>query len=591
MTYATLKDYPGAESFERITITLDGCDNTFGLAPCTATGEECFNSWETCKDPTNYIRTDKLISLCTHNAPSNLTDIPILKSVSERSGEPDPMRSLGRRGSITAALIDAVHDDVGIDPYVDQRAYDPLERGTFYPKLKARFPFWKNRVIEWESGYLDPDDNLYYAANMEKKTFLIDRTSYQKNSWSISAKDPLRLADDKLSKAPRPSRGVLSVAIAAAENPATINIATPDPTEYAFETWETFSAVRIGNEVYKYTGTTPITGGVQLTGVTTTLDDGYTTETESHDIDDDVQKCLWFRAMPSIEIVQALLVDFAAIPTAYVPYSEWLAEYTTWQAGFTMTRLVTEAEGVKKSIEEIITQSGTWAYWWEPVSKKILWSPIKPPDIGATVPILSDRDNIVSGTITREDEPEKLINEYYILFGQRDPTKKIDEVGNYRAGILEVDLDSQSANEDGETKTETIFGRWHTAASRGDLLAILTTMKKASSSIPFTVEFELHRKDDSLKTADFVELESAAILDQFGAPENLRLRIVRGSVNNQTVKYSAIKDIFRGRFAEIAPGALDGLLYTAATGEQQAQYVFIADAAGLVNGDKGYELL
>ena len=598
MSYDELKQHPGAEPFERITVYLDACSRVFSVSPCTATGEPCFNTWETCRDRPNYARVDKPISFCTATAsmPSNLTDIPFLSggtrgAVRERSGEPDPMRGLGRRGSISVSLIDAVHDDVGIDPYVSSRSYDPMERGTFYPKLKARFPYWKSRVIEWESGYIDPDDGLYYPANFQKKTYIIDSTSYRRGSWGISAKDPLRLADDKLSKMPRPSRGVLAEALAEDASPTTIDIATPDDTEYAFESFETFSAVRIGRQVFKYTGTTPITGGVRLTGVTRTLDDGYVTDTEDHDIDDEVQKCLWFRAMPSIEIVKTALESFADVPSEWIPYADWLDEYTTWQAGFTMTRLITEPEGVKAAIEEIIQQSGTWAYWWDPIAAKIRWSPIRPPDIGEIYPALSDRDNLVGDSVERKDEPEKLINEYYVLFGQRDPTRKRDETSNYRAVILGANQASQSVNEDGEVKTETVYGRWHTAASRANLLSIIATMIKTSAGIPFTVEFYLHKKDDAIKTSEFVTMESLAILNEFGNPADVRLRVVRGAVNGQQVKYKAVQDFFRGRFGRIAPADLSGLLYSAATEAQKAEYVFIADADGLIDGEDGYELL
>jgi hypothetical protein len=366
---------------------------------------------------------------------------------------------------------------------------------------------------------------------------------------------------------------------------------TPDDPEAAFESCATGSAVRRGKQVGKYPGTTPITGGVQLTGVTKTLNDDYVTEEEDHDIGDEVQKCLWFRAMPSIEIVQIALEDFAGVSNAWIPYATWLSDYTTWQSGFTMTRLITEPEGVKTAIEEIIKQSGTWAYWWDAVDQEVKWSPIRPPDIGETYPALSDRDNVVSDSIERKNEPESLINEYYVVFGQRDPTKKKDEISNYSTGLLEINLESQSSNEDGETKTEIVYGRWHTAASKSNLLSIIATMIKTSSGVPFTVEFELHKKDDAIKTADFVTMESLAILDEFGSPADVRLRVIRGAVNGETVKYKAIQDFYRGRFGRIAPAALDGLLYSAATDAQKAEYVFIAAADGLIDGDTGYELL
>lgn len=106
---------------------------------------------------------------------------------------------------------------------------------------------------------------------------------------------------------PKRSKGELAIAIAEGENPANIEIVTADNTEYDFEPFETFSAVRIGDEVYKYTGITVITDGVRLTGCTTTLDGGYSTITEDHDVGDEVQKCIWYRDMRAVTIVKHIL--------------------------------------------------------------------------------------------------------------------------------------------------------------------------------------------------------------------------------------------------------------------------------------------
>jgi len=43
-------------------LTLDFCANTYGVAPCTASGAvgtECYNTYETCQDIPNYIKTTK----------------------------------------------------------------------------------------------------------------------------------------------------------------------------------------------------------------------------------------------------------------------------------------------------------------------------------------------------------------------------------------------------------------------------------------------------------------------------------------------------------------------------------------------------
>lgn len=595
MSYATLKETVGVEPFQRVTCYQKGCSLTYGVAPCTASlsaGNECFNSWETCQDKVNYDQTDKVISFCTpvSNLPPSLTDLPFLEDVDMKGGEPDPMESIGSRTSLDIRFIDAVHDDTGIDPYVDTRTYDPLERGTFWPKIKARYPYWKNLIVEWEHGYLENGE--YDAANFKKLTFIIDSLEGRKGRWRMKAKDPLRLLDDDKAKMPRPSIGVLTFDMAEGANPSTIDITTSDQSEYDIESYEDgFSAVRIGKEVFKYTGVTPISGGVRLTGVTTTLDDDYETETEDHDAEDEVQKCLWIRDTKSVRVVQIAMEEYGNINPAYVPYTDWENLHTTWQAGFNLTRLITEPEGVKKQLNEIIKQSGTWAYWWDAEANEIKFQPIRPPDFDEIIASFSERDHLVKDSVSRKDEPDRLFNEVYIVFGQRDPTKKMDEIGNYSTGVLEFDSDSISDNETGERKTKTIHARWVPANKRQNLRAIASKMINAGATIPFTIEFELHKKDD-YSTADFVSLESALILDQFGATTDTRLRIIRGKANGQVVKYKAIEEFFRARFGRWAPSSLSGLTYAAATDSQRSQYIFWADASGkMSDNEDGYRWL
>ena len=78
--------------------------------------------------------------------------IPFLKSVQSDLGEPDPENGLGKRTSVSFTLLDAPHDDIGIDPYVSSRTYNPMERGTFWPRFKIALAVLQRaggRVVSW----------------------------------------------------------------------------------------------------------------------------------------------------------------------------------------------------------------------------------------------------------------------------------------------------------------------------------------------------------------------------------------------------------------------------------------------------------
>lgn len=600
MAYDEAKQEFGRLPFDWVRLHLEGCKLRFGQTnehgTCPASGDPCFQSWETCKARSAYVPGPFKVTFCTPLAdmPDDLDFIPLLNDngIRPRAGTPDPMRSLGERGSITFRFTDATHDDIGIDPYVDQRDYDPLERGTFWPRFRARWPHYQGRLIEWGSGFLADDG--YDPDNFKVRAYAMDNISgWGRSDTQIVAKDPLKLADDDRAQYPSPSRGELAIAIEEGETPSTIEVVTTDPSEYDIEDFEPgYSAVRIGKQCFRYSGVQTIDDGVRLTGVTTTLGDGYTTEIESHDVGDEVQKCIWYRQRKAIDVVRILLTRGANIQSAFIPYSRWEALYDTWQAGLTLTRLVTEPEGVRSQIDEIIPQSGTWAFWWDEVEQVIQYEPIRPADFDEFVAEFTDDDNLVADSINPRDEPSELCNELYYVFGQRDPTESRDEIANYRQGFLDIDGDSQSPREVGERRAETIYCRWHTVAGRPYLMNIAYRVLNARAKVPMRIEFEVDRKDDDARTGQFVDLTTQYIVDQFGLPRTMRVRVIQATSQGDTVSYSAREDFFRARIARIAPGDLEGLSYANASDEQRERYIFIADENGLMSdGTTGYQLL
>lgn len=594
MAYDDLKQEAGRRPFEFVTLRLQKCALTFGETTeegtCPATGEHCFNSWTTCKAPDAYTETEFPVTFCNpvSDMPPDQGMIPFLTDAKPRPGTPDPTSSLGERGKLRLSLLDAPHDDVGIDPYVSERSYDPLDRGTFWPRFRARFPFYMGRMVDWYSGYLDDDG--FSLDNFQKRTYVIEKLEgWGTGQVTITAKDPLKLADNDRSEYPKTSRGTLAVAITEGENPSIIDIATPDDTEYDLEDFESQSAVNIGDEVFKYTGTTPITDGVQLTGVTTSLDDGYTTESDDHDVGDEVQKCIWWRDMRAVEIVKILFERGASVPSEFIPYTDWESLYDTWLPSLRLTRLVVEPEGVRDQVDEIIPQSMTWAFWWDEVDQEIKYEVARPPDFDDTVATLTDYDNLVADTVEPKDEPDELVNETYYAFGQRNPTEDKDEAGNYRQGFLDIDADSQSDREVGERRAETIWCRWHPVGNRAELVRLATRVMAVKAKMPFRVEFEVDRKDDSARTGQFMDLTTQYILSATGLPDTKRVRILKASLDGDTVTYTAREDFFRGRFGRWAPAELAGLSYADATQEQRDRYLFWADSDGkMSDGSDGY---
>lgn len=553
--------------------------------------DKCFNSWATCQDTANYLAEDKVISFCTPVSIVPDGCIPFLDSVKGDSGQLDPENSLGKRGQITVNVMDAPHDDTNIDPYVDERTYSAIERGTFWPRFRARFPFYQGRKLEWYQGYYP-----FTRANAKKRTYIIEdlRGWGRSGKITIVAKDPLKLADDKRAQWPRPSTGVLNTAMTAVSAHTTLDIITGTDTEYDLEDYESVGVVLIGAECIQYTGTTPITDGVRLTGVSRGPIGQYETVAQAHAINDAVQKCAYFNAMKVPKVFQVLLERGGSVPAAYITYATWEDEYDTWMGGFTVTRLICKPEGVTSIIKELIPQSNTWALWFDNESEQIRYQVTRPLDYDELIETISDDNHIIAGSLAAQDDDSRLLNQLLVQYNQIDPTKDAKDGTNYREGFVSLDVGSQSAREHNQVFSNQINGRWHPSSNRVELIAIADRMLQARSEVPIKVEFEVDRKDDTVKTAQFVTLETAAVCDAFGISDPMIVRIIQQDAGDDTVKYIAREELMATGFARWAPDSIaEGTTYTAATIDEKRRYLFWAnDTTGKLGGaDNGKKWL
>ena len=194
------------------------CSQTFGVGPCGATGSPCYNTDKTCTfraaldmsaatslwftEPGVYDWQAAPGAFQPALAIPTLTGYqtaPTVLNVSSGSRDKGP---LGYRAVCSITLKDHPWNDVGVDPYVDARSYDPEKQGTFWTKWLARNPFhvgYTLRVYEGELGAaLDA---------MIKREYVVEKIDAGRNGVTITAKDVLRRITDTGITAPRLSPG------------------------------------------------------------------------------------------------------------------------------------------------------------------------------------------------------------------------------------------------------------------------------------------------------------------------------------------------------------------------------------------------
>lgn len=145
-----------------VILILDYCANYFQLTPCKAAGDPCYNTFKTCKDKVNYIKTTKAYRYCSNDsdAAAILNALPYIKAIDPMSTELRDDKTICARGTIT--LMDENDYDQTTDPYWKQRRGNLLNAsGTHFKKLIERNPYYKSRAVIVKDGYVgDPESEF-----------------------------------------------------------------------------------------------------------------------------------------------------------------------------------------------------------------------------------------------------------------------------------------------------------------------------------------------------------------------------------------------------------------------------------------------
>ena len=235
-------------------IDLDYCALSYGVSPCAAaigvTGEaKCFNSLKTCQDRGNFTNSPVTLrfSMDADYYPRDIDAIPSITGISFSPTIISLGEDLGMRASLSVSFKDHRHSDAGpgFDKYYSTRGYNPFDRGTMWGKFRARQPFLRGRNCRLIMGFLGQT-----LAEMETRHYVMDSFNGPSpdGSFSITAKDALKLADDDRSQAPRLSNGSLLADITSSATALTVT-----PSGVGAE-YRTSGYVAIGGkEVVAYT--------------------------------------------------------------------------------------------------------------------------------------------------------------------------------------------------------------------------------------------------------------------------------------------------------------------------------------------------
>lgn len=552
-----------------------GASATAGCSASGGSGSECYNTRKTCQSAAEYTKILKSYRFSDIPIVSEPV-IPSLDSISMAPTRLDPTKGLGQRANLSLTFTDHPHSDVGVDPYYATRSYDPLTQGTYWGKLLARNPYYYSRRVRVTTGYLDTNERFDPDAVLERE-YIIDTISGPDSQGRVklTAKDVLKLADDKSAQCPAPSEGGLSASVTAAAT--SFSVAAGQGAGYASS-----GRLRINDELIDYTTLTTDTFSGLTRGV------GGTTATD-HGVDDLVQQCYVASADNVVDVIEDLLTNYANVPAQYIPSTDWATEKTDWLGSYDLDRTISEPTGVNELLGEIAIECNL-NLWWCECEKEIKLEAIVPPRY--TPPVIGDEFELLADSVRVRDIEADRISQLWFYFAKRNQLE--DGTENYRFLYVKADAGTEGADQYNKKRVRVIKSQWF---GDTDLAVAKTTANRMLGRYLYTpkeVTFELDGKDADYRTGDLITLSTRAIQDTDGSNKEYSLVIVstEETIPGTRWRYVAVTSQWSGeKGCYIGPASLTND-YTSATDSEKANYGFITKPDGTMsNGDPGYVII
>jgi len=419
--------------------------------------------------------------------PAGLNANPSLEEVRVNPAEIDLTGGIGVRAKCSISLMES-------DDYSEWGTISNPER--FWARWRAENPYYLGKRISVFSGYIV--NNEFDATNFIRRDYIIENFSQRAGSVSITGKDPLKLASDDRSKAPKESRGSLLSDITDVQTTFDLQPTGIGDSEYPASNFY----VRIGDEIMLCTSRTGDTLTVTRQQFNTNLSD--------HSENDVVQLCLYYDGKTVSFIDYDLCVNYGNIDSSYIDQAAWDAESSN-SFPTTYDVLITEPTGVQSLLKEFADSAPHYLHWDERVNK-IQMDALKPPPEDA--PTLTYEANFIEGSTAVSDKQDMRVSTYICNYGIIDPTKDLDETSNYRSTYVRED--TGSVTNYGQRAYKTVNSRFISSDNKTAAVLAAARIGRRFSEAPRMLSFSLDAKDSDVWTGDSVRCQSDLIVQQGG---------------------------------------------------------------------------
>lgn len=543
---------------------LDRCTNTFGVAPCTASGTPCYNTFATCQDKPNYNRGTKTYRFISQGAaiPPGETLRPYLMNITSAPTEIDPQAGLARRANVMLNIQDAPDNDAEQDPYIDSRV-SPAG-GTFWARLLARNPNYSGRWVRLRRGYVTTP---WDWDTFQDELYVIDQINGPdaRGRVRVTLKDPLKLTDrDQL---PQPSTGSLASGIS--DTATSLTLKSGEGAQYDGDDY-----IRIGSEIIYKGGRS----GDTLTGL---LRGQWGTEADSHGSDAQVQLCRTWIDTPLTTVINDILNE-TGISDTYIDTAQLSLQEATWLGNsYNVTTTISRPESGSTLLAEL-AQIANGSIWWDPIAQQVKFKIIAAEPPSSSLTLWDDEENFIAESVQITSADDERVTRVAIHYDLRDYTEDSEDQQNFERSRLQIDADAESPDEYGDRRIDETYSRWLTNANDGAVLALAGRKLTRYRDAPKRIKARLDPKDYTDGPGDLVEVRTAQLLDQDGSPRTVRCLVRRLEDKGDHIDVQLETTILGARRGFIAPAGTPDY-------PTDDVYAHIANAGGLMtDGTEGW---
>ena len=138
------------------------------------------------------------------------------------------------------------------------------------------------------------------------------------------------------------------------------------------------------------------------------------------------------------------------------------------------------------------------------VTQSIEMTALKEPPIN--INYINNNEHII-GTVNPVDMPEMRVSQVFIRFGQKDPTKKLDELNNYSQTYIRDNLASSGADEFGSEQIKTINSRWINNFNKAAAVELAAKFGRRFELTPRKISYKVTAKDSDLWIGDNIGID------------------------------------------------------------------------------------